>query len=410
VTDAAPRVLVLGFTVPAEVAAAIDAVSAIPAAQTHNFAHSLVTALRSTGATVGLVSTHPVPDYPAFPQLVFRGGPFDDDGCRGRFLSFVNLPVLKHLTRALSLILGGRSELRRQRPDHVLIHGVHLPFLAAGALLAVRGRSARAAGRRAPRVLAVLTDPPGVDRPTDSRLVTRLRAWDRRLVRAVTDRLDGVVCLTDALGADLAPSRPRLVMEGIVGARAAAVSRPLPGGRSHGPFRVAYAGGLTRDYGVDRLVTAVEELGSLDVRLDLYGAGELADWLRERASNRVVFHGQVAHADLVGRLIEADLLVNPRPVSAGFVRYSFPSKLLEYMALAVPVLTTPLPTLPDDYAGHLLVADGDSATALAAGIARAAADRAGWDARAQEARAFILRTRSAQSQGSRILDFLTRLP
>ncbi|MDK3257129.1 glycosyltransferase [Blastococcus capsensis] len=412
-SGAAPRVVILGFTVPPDVAVAIDAASAVPATQTHNFARSLVTAVRSAGATVGLVSTHPVPDYPAFPQLVFRGGSFHDDGCSGRFLSFVNLPVLKHLTRTVSLLLGGLGELRRQRPDHVLIHGVHLPFLAVGAALASRGRAARAAGRSAPRIVAVLTDPPGVDRPTDGPLLTWLRAWDRRLVRAVTDRLDGVVCLTDALGADLAPHRPRLVMEGIVGgaAAAAAARRPDRGpGQGNAPFRVAYAGGLTRDYGVDRLVAAVEAIPGTDVRLDLYGAGELADWLRERSGDRVVHHGKVPHAELLERLLASDLLVNPRPVSSGFVRYSFPSKLLEYMALSVPVLTTPLPTLPADYVEHLRITDDDSVEALAAGIVRAAADRVGSAAQAGRARAFILSTRSAENQGRRMLTFLARLP
>jgi glycosyltransferase involved in cell wall biosynthesis len=411
VSAAAPRVVILGFTVPADTAAAIDAASAIPATQTHNFARSLVAAVRSAGATVALVSTHPVPDYPAFPRLVFRRERFDADGCQGRLLSFVNLPVLKHLTRAVSLLLTGLPELRRQQPDHVLVHGVHLPFLAVGAVLAARGRSARALGRPAPRIVAVLTDPPGVDRPTDGRVLTWLRAWDRRLVRAVTDRLDGVVCLTDALGADLAPSRPRLVMEGIVGAEASAVGRPIHDPRgAAGPFRVAYAGGLSRSYGVDRLVAAVEGMTDGDVRLDLYGAGELADWLRERPSDRVVHHGQVPHAELLGRLVEADLLTNPRPVSSDFVRYSFPSKLLEYMALGVPVLTTPLPTLPADYVDQVLLTDDDSVEALAAGIARAAADRAASASRGQRARTFILGTRSAENQGRRILGFLTQLP
>ena len=47
--------------------------------------------------------------------------------------------------------------------------------------------------------------------------------------------------------------------------------------------------------------------------------------------------------------MEATLLVNPRPTHEEFVKYSFPSKTMEYMASGTPVLTTKLPGMPKEY-------------------------------------------------------------
>ena len=86
-----------------------------------------------------------------------------------------------------------------------------------------------------------------------------------------------------------------------------------------------------------------------------------------------------------------------------------PMKLLEYMALGRPVLTTRLPGIPDDYADKLLFAD-DSVEGLAAAISDAfrmpPTEREGI---AAAARRFVLSEKCARHQGARISAFLRQL-
>jgi glycosyltransferase involved in cell wall biosynthesis len=103
----------------------------------------------------------------------------------------------------------------------------------------------------------------------------------------------------------------------------------------------------------------------------------------------------------------ADLLVQPRPPDQSFVRYSFPSKIIEYLASGVPVLTTRLASLSDEFAPYVYWIDDDSA----AGIRQAMGDvlRLPEEVRLDQGRRaarYIRATRSSEAQAKRLAAFL----
>ncbi|MEW2375079.1 glycosyltransferase [Micromonospora sp. NPDC047812] len=398
------RVVLLGFTVPDDLFDRILGQDATMPVQTHTFAWGLVRSLRAANCPVHLLSTAPVSNWPGNRQLRFRSGTFRQDGVDGHLLGFVNALGLKHLTRFGTVWRKGARVLREQKADVLLVHGVHSPFLWFGALRA---------GRLGVRVVPVLTDPPSVVLPTDGRLVRSLRRLDRVLVRAALARCSGVITLTEALAEDFAPGLPRLVMEGIfdpVGSRVdvAGQAPAAPGTRE-----VVYAGGLSRAYGVDRLVEAFRGLPGPDLRLRVYGRGELERWLHEQvaADSRIAPPELLPRDALLPRLARAAVLVNPRPVGQDFVRWSFPSKLIEYLSTGVPVVTTRLPGIPEDYAPWLVFAGSGAAEEL-----REAVDRALRLSSEERARIglggadFVRQTRGPAAQGRRIRDFLAARP
>ncbi|MBM0233465.1 glycosyltransferase [Micromonospora sp. STR1_7] len=394
-----PRVTLLGFTVPDDLLVEIMARDTIMPTQTHTFAWGLVRSLRAAGCPVDLLSAAPVSTWPGNRQVRFRAGRFRQDGVDGQLLPFVNLLGLKHLTRFGAAWRAGGRALRERETDVLLIHGVHSPFLWFGAL--------RARSLGVP-VVPVLTDPPGVALPTDGRLVRLLRGLDVALVRAALARCSGVIALTSALAEDFAPGRPRLVMEGIYS--------PDPAGdvpQEAGATRdIVYAGGLSRAYGVDRLVEAFRGLPGDDLRLLTYGRGELAEWLREQSAvdRRIAGPELLPRQELLPRLARASVLVNPRPVDQGFVRWSFPSKIIEYLGTGVPVVSTRLPGIPAEYAPWLSFAEPDTAEGLRAAIDRVLHLSAGEAAvlGAGGAR-FVRETRNPAVQGGRMRAFLAGL-
>jgi len=111
-----------------------------------------------------------------------------------------------------------------------------------------------------------------------------------------------------------------------------------------GSDRLVYLGAVTRARGALEMVEVARRLGD-DVRVELIGAvssdvaGEVG---RARDSGVLVAHGFVPNDEAV-RMLDGALaglsLLHDEPN----YRHSRPTKIIEYMAHGVPVITTPLP-------------------------------------------------------------------
>lgn len=393
------HVTFLGFTIPDRwMDELLESDRHMPA-QTHAFAWALVDALRASSVEVNLLSSVPATSYPGNPRVLFRGGSFSARGLAGSALPFVNVIVLKHFTRLLSCLTVGTRALRMAKPQVLLVHGVHSPYL----IFAVLAR-----GLARVRSVVVLTDPPGVPVDGDSTLASLLKRLDVNLVRWALRRVDGVVALTGPLATDLAAGTPALIMEGIFAEPTGAPTLPSERPASDGTT-VMYAGGLLPGYGVDRLLEAFRWLEAPAARLAVFGKGPLSD-----AVSRL--HAQDARVQeprFVDRLqireacYSADLLVQPRPTGEAFVPYSFPSKLLDYMASGTPVLSTRLSGIPGEYEPYLYWIEDDSAAGIAEALrAVLALPESERRRKGRDAARFVRETRDASSQGARIRAFL----
>lgn len=391
-------VLLLGFTLPDADACALFEVDALPAVQTHKFAWSFARALRHAHGELRLLSASPVQNYPIVPRLVFRAADFQSEGVQGRSLGFINLVVLKHITRFLSCI-ASLPRIARWRVCDVYIHGAHTPFLLFGLILRVAGR----------RVVPVLTDPPGIVLPTDGRLSRVLKRIDRYLVEALVTRCSAVVALAPALTRIYNGNLPTLVAPGILNrewieqieaarGRAAGNGQPIPPERRR--RRVLYAGGLSAAYGVDLLLDVAALMP--DVDFVFLGKGDQLEAIFATPHRNVRYDGFVGLRDLAAAMIDADILINPRPSQRGFAVQSFPSKLIEYLASGRPVLTTRIASIPDEIAECFHYIDDESAAGIAEAIRRLLAFPVLADARARNAARLVGRLYSEAAMGRRL--------
>jgi glycosyltransferase involved in cell wall biosynthesis len=370
--------------------------------QTHRFAWSLARAMQFGGATVQLISVPQVSNYPKMRKVYFRGERFTEGGFVGQTLSFVNIIGLKHITRIMSCIFIAMRAINRHGSQVIIVHGVHSPFLWFAALMRRKDRN----------IVVVLTDPPGVLLPSDIWLVRMLKAIDVWLVKVALKRVNGVIALTQALIDDFAPAKLGLVLPGFLDRYLEAPLGNVQSNNSNDVFQVAYAGGLSVAYGVDRLIDAVVKIEEIPIRLDLYGKGELETHIKALAVSdvRIRYGGSMAPDELAKHLRFTDLLVNPRPTHLDFVRHSFPSKLIEYMALGVPVLSTRLPGIPEEYLEHMMVAEEATAEGIRKailGIIDLPLERR--KKLAHDARNFVLLAASEKVQGRKILSFFNLL-
>lgn len=354
----------LGFSVPDDFATEIFLLDPVPPVQTHKFGWSFARALKHSFSKVVVASSCPVQNFPLVRRLFFLGGGFKSHGMDGVFLGFINLLIIKHITRLASCFASVIPLMRRQDVDWIFIHGLHSPYLIFGLLMRLFGR----------RLVVVLTDPPGVVLATDNRCARLLKKVDSWAIGHMLQRVDAVIALAPELVRRLAPSRPALVFPGIL---ESTLGIPAASGSISDkydmadPFTVIYAGGLSQAYGIDLLLDAVLGFGpEVNICLKLFGRGDQEERIRKLAADnpRIVDGGFVDEATLLPELLSADLLINPRPTSELFAAMSFPSKLIEYLATGRPVLTTRIQSIPDVLKGSFSYIYEESADGIRTAI------------------------------------------
>lgn len=288
----------------------------------------------------------------------------------------IDLPRAVGRRRGAAL-LAARRMLAREGPRHdvVVMHDPELLAAAAGAAMALRHSvvvwdvhedTAAALGMKG-----------WLPGPAQRMLPALVRGGERLAERAVR-----LTLAEDAYATRFAGKHPVVPNSVLV-----AEAEPPPPGRD----RVVYLGRLTRARGALELI----ELGRLlapDVRLELVGPcdPDMTDLLNAAdASGDVRWHGFLPNTEALGLLpgsLAGLSLLHDEPNYA----HSRPTKLMEYMASGIPVITTPNPVsveLVSRYDCGLVVPFEDTA-AVASAVRRLRDDdalRDGFGRRGREA-------------------------
>ncbi len=117
---------------------------------------------------------------------------------------------------------------------------------------------------------------------------------------------------------------------------------------------LVYTGEIRKMYGIHNLVEAFLAMNRSDAELWLFGNGlqfypELQKTISENPS--VKYMGIKPNDEIVEIQRNATLLINPRLTEnyGDYIKYSFPSKNIEYMLSGTPCVTTRLPAISEEY-------------------------------------------------------------
>ena len=233
-------------------------------------------------------------------------------------------------------------------------------------------------------------------------------SFSRKMANFVIRHCTDYVLLTEAMNDYIRnPGKPYVILEGHADI---SMKEKLPSMDKKQPVRtVFYAGGVSRQYGLADLTEGFLQSDLPNTRLEIYGPGDYVKELQSIAEKdpRVFYGGMLLNTEIVEREQEATLLVNPRPTHEEFVKYSFPSKTMEYMASGTPVLTTRLPGMPKEYDPYVYFIEEESAGGIAAAL-KAVLEHTDEDLfrKGQEARAFVLNGRNNVVQAKKLLQML----
>lgn len=314
----------------------------------------------------------------------------------------INLPIVKNiLVFVIAFFKVIIWALWGGRKDKIIICDVLNVSISGAAMLACKLTLTSA--------IAIVTDLPHL-------LVCGLKhgSVKRRIHDRITSTLmsnyDGYILLTEQMNRVVnIHAKPYMIMEGLVDVNMAATDNLF---ENKPPEKILiYAGGIYEKYGIKKLIEAFMRLQGDDLRLHIYGHGEMAKDMPEyvKQDNRIAYFGTVENRVVVQKQLEATLLINPRPSVEEFTKYSFPSKNIEYMVSGTPLLTTPLPGIPKEYYPFVYVFEDETVEGFQQSLKIVlTTPKEKLHEFGQMAREFVLKYKSNRVQAKRILCFFER--
>jgi glycosyltransferase involved in cell wall biosynthesis len=360
---------------------------------------------RQNGIATTVLSFFPATNFPGNKKILF-GARFTKAITGAHWTApFINLLVLKHITRFLSALFfmalwnfrdGGTSKA-------IIIYSAHSPFLVAGLLIKLIFRT---------RIYVIIPDLPAHMNFGQRRswIWKFLKAMDVRFIDALLSCTDGATIVTSGMAESGLKWRhvPKVVIEGMVEA-----TEKVKKDRQIDRKVFFYTGGLATEYGVSALIEAFDILRKKcsDIELWFCGRGELADKITLLATqhDNIRYFGYIPQAEIDVLMQSVFCLINCRNPDDEFVRYSFPSKLLEYLVTGIPVLTTKLPGVPEEYDEFLNYVDHGNAEMIAVAIENLLSQpEEACLRKAAAGREFVLRSKNSQMQVSKLINLINK--
>ena len=166
--------------------------------------------------------------------------------------------------------------------------------------------------------------------------------------------LDGYLSLTNGLVEVYNSSKPSYVFEGLVCEESDGKKDPI--------FNYFYFGGsLYERYGVKTLVDAFHK-SNVKNKLVLAGSGPLAEYIEQMAEDdyRILYLSQLSKEKNIAYMRNSIANINPRPLDPKMDNESVPSKLLEYLSIGTPVISTKFPKLFSTFKDDITWIEGNS--------------------------------------------------
>lgn len=355
------NIIYLGGAIPKNVEDEVSRIDRIPHVASQKFSWTVINSLKKEFNLIFNISSCDIRNYPAVNKFYFRFQFFKKNDVNGIFLGFVNVLLLKHISRSLSLFVIVPWVILKHKISYIIVQGSHTPFM----LIAILSKLFFNV-----RITIILTDQHGRFVESDGSLGGILRSVDTRLMRLLLGLFDGHICLSPYFVSNFGLVN-YFITPGILNEEfQTLIANNTSPTSKNSTFDIVYAGGVSVDNGVDRLLRAFKKLSYQNIRLFIYGSGPLVKEVEYAALHdlRINYGGVLYGENYIKAILSANLLVNPRPISDDYAKSSFPSKLIEYMATGVPVLTTRLLAIPDEFKSCLFFIEDDSDNSIFNGI------------------------------------------
>lgn len=180
-------------------------------------------------------------------------------------------------------------------------------------------------------------------------------------VNGKIESIDGFVFLTERMVDYFQTTKPYVVVEGMISN--SPTNQSLNQKNIDNDFKtIVYTGTLTRKYGIMDLVWAFQKIKNRNYKLIICGDGEAKEEIIMHTTydSRILYKGLLPYEEVKILQSQATILVNPRKNNEVYTKFSFPSKLMEYLISGRPVVCYKLDGIPDEYDDHLIYFENNS--------------------------------------------------
>lgn len=318
-----------------------------------------------------------------------------------KYIPFLNIPILSQVFRFVyNLFYFAGRFVFSEKPD-VMMCDVMRFYTSYPAYLMARLFKVK--------VIGYVADIPQMYHHQTSKKQSIIKQWIKRIYSRASQNYDGYVLLSNYMNEYVNPKRkPYIIVEGLVGTRES-INELCSKAEKYNDNKtvIMYSGGLYEKYGVKYLIDAVANNSDTNIILWLLGKGELEGYIKELNCDRIFFYGYQPHDVTVKKQQEADFLINPRPSDEEFTKYSFPSKIMEYMVSGTPVISTRIKSIPQEYFKYIIPIEEESVDGIRE-VLRSAAATSNKDRcmRGNASKEFVLTEKNCVRQAERIITWL----
>jgi glycosyltransferase involved in cell wall biosynthesis len=190
--------------------------------------------------------------------------------------------------------------------------------------------------------------------------------WLDRIHEKWLHLCDGLIPITSAIPQDFAPNVPYIVIDGGVGDTVVnAVSKECSSSsvprkkEDEKEFVLFYCGSLEAWNSIGLYLSYMQKNKDPELRLWIAGAGREKECVLRHAKmdSRIKYLGVLNQCELYKYYDRADVLLNMRDITDPGLKYHYPSKTFEMMAMGKPMIVTDLSHTKKDYGKYCMVVE-----------------------------------------------------
>ena len=285
-----------------------------------------------------VLNTLPFPSFPKYKHFVVADEEFVLSGCKCKTLKYSNIPLLKERTKTIAVYKSLKA-LAKEEDVAIIVYSLYIPYLRA--CLKFKNE------RKNAHLHVIIPDLPYPYAPVSkSRWVNFRNKYIEKKSIPLAKRFDSFTFLTDGMAPIFADNNKRFcIVEGVY------KHNEIFQRRTSSKKVFLYSGTLRVWSGILDFIIAFSSIHDKDIELWIFGAGEVEDQVKKAAlkDHRIKYYGYIKHDELEEKMRSASFLINPRRNSGEYVKYSFPSKTIEYLSTGIPVIMFKLAGIPGEY-------------------------------------------------------------
>lgn len=355
-----------------------------------------------------IINCLPVSVFPKYNDIFLKRGKFIyKKRILGVTVSTINIHLLKQYFR-YRWVIRESEKFIKAHPDekiYIITYNVYEPFMKACAKLVKKYSNVVFS--------PIITDMPGSMSILPDKKLKRLfyLKQEKRVMKYLHFAKKYILLTEHMMEVVNATKENSLIMEGVYSQTSNTITNTeikIPKNKKI----IFYSGVIFPKYGTSLLSKAFSSISQDNIELWMCGelreSSDVADYANK--DNRIKLMGFLDRNEVLAIQHQADLLVNPRPAEREeFVKYSFPSKTMEYLASGTPALMFKLPGIPDEYDEYLNYFENTDMENMKSKMLKILNDKSGiYKEKAKRGQEFVLSEKTASKQVKRLIDFLTK--